>query len=129
MSNLEQLKKGYQLFAEGNIEAVLELWNDNIVWDQCEGFPFVKEGGRYEGKQAIVEGIFGNIPIHYENFNIEITDFVDDGDKIVMVGFYTGIWKPTGKTFKANATHTWTFKNGKTASFFQAVDTATIVNP
>ena len=102
MSNLERLKQGYQLFAEGDIKGVLEMWNDDIVWDECEGFPFVKSGGRYEGKQAIVEGVFAHIPEYYDNFNIEITDFVDAGDKIVMVGFYTGTWKPTGKKFYQN---------------------------
>ena len=49
--------------------------------------------------------------------------------EIVMVGYYTGTWKATGKTFKANATHTWTLKDGKVTHFFQAVDTAEIFNP
>ncbi len=129
MSNLDFLKQGYQLFAEGNIEAVLAMWHDDIEWHQCAGFPYVQTDGKYKGKPEIVEHIFSNIPKHYDNFNIEIVDFVDAGDKIVMVGYYTGTWKPSGKSFKANATHTWTFRDGKTASFFQAVDTATIINP
>ena len=130
MSNIENLKKGYQYFKVGDIENVLALFDDGIVWEQCVGFPFVKDDGTYAGKQAIVENIFAPIPQHYDNFNIEVSDFVDGGDKIVMVGHYTGTWKATGKTFKANATHTWTYnKNGKASHFFQAVDTATIINP
>jgi ketosteroid isomerase-like protein len=43
-----------------------------------------------------------------------------------MAGYYQGINKATGNSFKANATHVWTVKNGKLAKFFQAVDTATI---
>lgn len=128
MNNLETLKQGYQFFAEGNIEAVLELWNDDIVWDECKGFPFVHDG-IYVGKPAILEGIFANLPKYYDDFKIEITDFVDGGEKIVMVGYYVGTWKPTGKKFKANATHTWTYKNDKVSAFFQAVDTAEIINP
>ena len=129
MSNLENLKKGYQLFKDQDIVNVLALFDDNIVWEQCFLFPFVKGDGKYVGKQAIVENIFANIPQYYDNFSIEISDFVDGGDKIVMVGHYTGTWKATGKKFKANATHTWTYKNGKAVRFFQAVDTATIFNP
>lgn len=129
MSNLETLKHGYQLFADGDIEGVLALYQDDIVWDMCTGYPFVEGDGRYIGKQAIVEGVFAKIPEHYDNFNIEITDFVDGGDKIVMVGFYVGTWKATGKTFKANATHTWTYRGDKVSAFFQAVDTAEIINP
>ena len=127
MSNLEILKQGYKAFAAGNVEAAIANWSDDIVWEECSSFPFVKGDGKYVGKQAIVENIFANIPQHYDNFSIEISDFVDGGDRIVMVGHYTGTWKATGKKFKANATHTWTFKNGKATHFIQAVDTATII--
>ena len=129
MSNLEILKQGYKAFAAGNVEAAIANWSDDIVWEQCSSFPFVKGDGKYVGKQAIVENIFANIPQHYDNFSIEISDFVDGGDRIVMVGHYTGTWKATGKKFKANATHTWSLKNGKAVHFFQVVDTATIFNP
>ncbi|WP_340114005.1 nuclear transport factor 2 family protein [Maribellus mangrovi] len=129
MGNLDLLKEGYQKFAEHDIEAVTEHWKADIHWHQCTGFPFVTNNGTYVGKQAIVEGIFANIPVHYDNFNIEIDDFVDGGDKIVMVGHYTGTWKATGKKFRANATHVWTFEKGQVSSFFQAADTAEIMNP
>lgn len=129
MSNLEILKQGYKAFAAGNVEAAISNWSDDIVWEECSSFPFVKGDGKYVGKQAVVENIFANIPKYYDNFSIEISDFVDGGDRIVMVGHYTGTWKATGKKFKANATHTWSLKNGKATHFIQAVDTATIFNP
>lgn len=129
MNNLELLKQAYQDFATGNVAAVIATWQPDIEWAECTGFPFVKGNGIYIGAQAIVEGVFANIPEYFEGFNIETSDFVDGGDKIVMVGYYKGTWKATGKQFKANATHTWTIKNGKFSHFFQAVDTATIINP
>jgi hypothetical protein len=45
-----------------------------------------------------------------------------------MVGYYQGTNKATGNSFKANATHVWTIKNGKFVYLFQAVDTHTIVS-
>ena len=129
MSNLELLKQAYNDFAAGNIPGVVAIWQPDMVWDECTGFPYVKGDGIFVGTQAIIEGVFAKIPEYYDGFNIEITDFVDGGDKIVMVGYYKGTWKPTGKKFKANATHTWTIKNGKVTHFYQAVDTAEIVNP
>lgn len=128
MSNLDLLKKGYSDFAAGNINAVVENWLPDIVWVECIGFPHIHGDATFVGPQAIIEGIFAILPEHFEDFNIEIDDFVDGGDKIVMVGYYTGTWKATGKKFKANATHTWTFKDGKVAHYIQAVDTAEIVN-
>lgn len=129
MSNLEQLKQGYRYFAEGNIEAVTSLWNTDIIWDECAGFPYVEGDGIYIGAQAIIENVLSKIPVYIEGFNIEINDFVDGGDRVAMVGYYKGKWKQTGKEFKANATHVWSFRNGKVSQFFQAVDTALIINP
>ena len=129
MNNLEILKHGYQAFAAGNVEAAISNWSDDIVWEECIGLPFVKGDGKYHGKLSVVQEILAPIPEIYDNFSIEISDFVDGGDRIVMVGHYTGTWKATGKKFKANATHTWSFKNGKATQFIQAVDTATIINP
>ena len=129
MNNLEILKQGYKDFAAGNIEAAVSNWSNDIVWEECIGLPFVKGDGKYIGVQAVITEILAPIPELYDNFHIDISDFVDGGDRIVMVGHYAGTWKATGKKFKANATHTWTFKNGKATHFIQAVDTATIINP
>jgi len=129
MSNLETLKQAYKDFSLGNVEAVIAIWQPDIVWAECTGFPFVKGDGIFVGAQAILEGVFANIPVYYDGFNIEITEFVGGGDKIVMVGYYKGTWKATGKEFKANAMHAWTFKNGKVSHFFQAADSGEIMNP
>lgn len=129
MSNLESLKKGYGHLNTGDHENVLALNNDNIVREQCTGYPFVNSDGKYAEKQAIDKNIFATFPEFYDIFNVEISDFVDAGDEILMVGHYTGTWKVTGKKFKANAAHTWTLKNGKATHFVQAVDSATIINP
>jgi ketosteroid isomerase-like protein len=129
MNNIELMKQGYQNFADGNVEAVLAIFHPEIEWNQCTGFPFTKGDGRYIGPDSVAKNIFAEIPEHYEGFNIDIQDLFEGGDKVVMVGYYKGIWKPTGKEFKANATHVWTVKDGKLTRFFQAVDTAEIVNP
>jgi ketosteroid isomerase-like protein len=129
MSNLEILKQAYKDFSEGNFAAVTAVWKPDIVWVECAGFPFVEGDGIFVGAQAIIEGVFAHIPEYYEGFNIETTDFVDGGDKIVMVGYYNGTYKSTGKKFKANAMHSWTLKNGKVSHFFQAADSALIINP
>jgi uncharacterized protein len=129
MDNVELMKQGYQNFAEGKVEAVLANFHPEIVWDECTSFPYVSGDGIYIGAQAIVEGVFTQLPQYIDNFQVDVRELFGCGDKVVMVGYYTGTWKATGKTFKANATHTWTLKDGKVTLFFQAVDTAEIFNP
>jgi ketosteroid isomerase-like protein len=127
MSNLELVQQGYKDFAAGNIEAVLANWDPKIEWRECNGFPFIEGDGISIGPQAVLQDVLSQIPVQYDGFNIEVRELFEAGDKVVMVGFYTGTWKATGKAFKANATHVWTVKDGKATHFFQAVDTASII--
>ena len=123
------VKQGYQYFAEGNIEAVLELFHPGMEWDECTGFPYITGDGLFIGPNAVLQNVFAKIPENMDGFHVDVRELFGSGDKVVMVGHYKGVWKETGKEFKANATHVWTVKDGKATHLFQAVDTAEIVNP
>jgi len=129
MNNIELVTQGYKNFAAGNIEAVLALFHPEVEWNECKGFPYVSGDGLFIGPNAIAQNVFAKIPENYDGFDIEIQELYGSGDKVVMVGYYKGVWKAIGKEYKANATHVWTLKDGKATHFFQAVDTAEIVNP
>ena len=129
MDNVELVKQGYQYFAEGNVEAVLELFHPEMEWNECKGFPYISGDGLFIGPNAVVQNVFAKIPENMDDFQVDIQELFGSGDRVVMVGHYKGVWKETGKEFKANATHVWTVKDEKATHFFQAVDTAEIVNP
>jgi ketosteroid isomerase-like protein len=126
MTNVDLIKQGYSYFATGNVPGVLALFDPAIEWHECKGMPFVKGDGIYTGHDAIVTNVFMNLPVFFDGFNIAVNEIFGVDDKVVMVGYYQGTNKATGKPFKANATHVWTVKDGKAIHFFQAVDTATI---
>ena len=129
MDNVELVKQGYQYFAEGNVEAVLELFHPEMEWNECKGLPYISGDGLFIGPNAVVQNVFAKIPENMDDFQVDIQELFGSGDRVVMVGHYKGVWKETGKEFKANATHVWTVKDEKATHFFQAVDTAEIVNP
>jgi uncharacterized protein len=126
MKNVELVKETYANFATGNVPAVLAIFDPEIEWHECKGMPFVKGDGNYTGHDAVVTNVFMNLPVYFDGFKIAVNEIFGVDDKVVMVGFYQGTNKATGNSFKANATHVWTVKNGKLSKFFQAVDTATI---
>jgi len=128
MTNVEIIKQGYAHFSTGNVPGVLAMFDPAIHWHQCKSFPYATGEGIYTGHDEIVQHIFMKIPEYYDGFTITITDLFGSGDKVAMQGFYEGVYKPTGKRFKANAAHIWTVKDGKATHHFQAVDTATIIN-
>ena len=129
MNNVELVTEGYKHFAEGNVEAVLALFHPELEWDECQGFPYISGDGIFIGGNAVVQGVFAKIPENMDDFHIDIRELFGSDDKVVMVGHYRGVYKETGKEFKANATHVWTVKDGKATHFFQAVDTAEIISP
>ena len=61
MNNLEIIQSGYQAFSEGNIEAVLALFDKKIEWNECKGFPFIKGDGLSIGPVAVVQDVLRSI--------------------------------------------------------------------
>jgi len=127
MTNLQIIQQAYQAFAEGDIKGVTSVFDPNIEWNECQGFPYIQGEGIFIGPQAIVQNVFAKMPEHFEDFNVQVQELFACQDKVVMKGYYQGKWSATGKPFKANATHIWTMKDGKATHFFQAVDTGTIL--
>jgi ketosteroid isomerase-like protein len=128
MTNVELVTQGYTNFASGNIEAVLATWDPELEWHECKGMPFVDGDGIFKGHEAIMTNVLMKLPEFFDGFNIEVSKIFGAGDRVVMEGYYRGTNKATGNTFKANAIHVWTVKDGKSTRFFQAVDTATIMS-
>mgnify|MGYP003626316383 FL=1 len=128
MTNVDLVKQAYSHFATGNVPGVLALFDSAIEWHECKGMPFVEGDGIFIGPEAIVTNVFMHLPVFFDGFHIAVNEIFGAADKVVMVGYYQGTNKATGHSFKANATHVWTVKNGKLIRFFQAVDTATINN-
>jgi len=128
MENVELVKQAYSNFATGNVPEVLAIFDEGIEWHECKGMPFVKNDGLFVGHEAVVTNVFMNIPVYFDGFNIAVDEIFGTDNKVVMVGYYEGTNKATGNSFKANATHVWTVKNGKLTHFFQAVDTVTIIS-
>lgn len=128
MTNIDLVKNAYSSLAAGNVEAALAVFDPAIEWHECKGMPFVKGDGIFIGHEAVVTNVFMNLPVYFDGFNVAVNQIFGADDKVVMVGYYQGTNKATGNSFKANATHVWTAKNGMLTHFFQAVDTQSIVS-
>lgn len=127
MTNVDLVKQAYSNFATGNVEAVLAIFDPAIEWHESKGMPFVKGDGIFKGPDSIVTNVFMNLPVYFDGFNVAADQIFGSDDKVVMVGYYQGTNKATGRSFKANASHVWTVKNGKITHLFQVADTATMV--
>lgn len=129
IDNVAVIKEGYASFAKGNMTGVLAAWDPAIEWHECKGMPFMTTSAKLVGHQAVLEGIMARIPQQIDGFGIEISEIFGSGDRVVMLGNYTGTLKATGKPFKAIVAHIWTFRNGRAVKLIQVADTAEIINP
>jgi ketosteroid isomerase-like protein len=120
MKNLELVRGAYDAFARGDVPAVLGILSPDVEWTEAEGFPY---GGTYNGPAAVLEGVFTRLGTEWDGFAAVPGEFVDGGDVIVALGSYSGTYKATGKSFRADFAHVWKLRDGKAEKFVQYVDT------
>lgn len=120
-SNLETIRETYDAFAQGDVEAVLATFADDITWVEAEGGP---HGGTYHGPDEVVENVFGPLAEEWDVFRVEPERFIDGGDTIVSTGTYSGTYSATGRSFEAPFAHVWELEDGHVVRMQQYVDTA-----
>ena len=120
MGNLETIKNLYELFALGDAAGLLDSLDENIVWTEAEGHPF---GGTYTGHKDVVKNILKRIATEWDVYRVVPDEFLDAGNRIVVLGNYSGTYKQTGKSMNVPFAHVWTLENDKATKFVQYTDT------
>ena len=121
--NIALAKSVYDAFAKADIPTVLAGMDDNIVWNEAENFPYADKNP-YVGKDAVLNGVFARIGGEWDNFSLTEKQFYPiQNDMILVTGYYTGKYKQSGKTIKAQFAHVWWMKDGKLVKFQQYADT------
>lgn len=122
MNNTEIVKKAYECFGRGDIEALMELYSDDVSWETPKVDNASYTGSR-RGKEAVSE--FFELLAKSETFSkFEPTEFIAEGDKVVVLGRSEANVIATGKTFSTEWVHISTLSDGKISGFKEFFDTA-----
>lgn len=116
------VKKFYDSFVQGDMDAVLATLSDNLDWREAENF-LLGDRNPYLSPAAVVEGVFNRIAREFQDYQAGPTELIDAGDVVVAVGRSKGIMASTGKPFDAQYMHVVRVANGKIVSFHQSIDT------
>lgn len=122
MENTEIVKKAYEYFANGDVAGLLELYTDDIKWQT----PIVENAaysGAREGKNAVAE-FFEQLGASEEFSHFAPTEFIAQGDRVVVLGETTATVKATGHSFSTEWVHICTVRDGKISSFKEFFDNA-----
>ncbi len=125
MNNLDAVRAVYDAFAKGDVPGVLGFLSPDIEWTEAEGFPY---GGTYNGPNAVLEGVFMRLGTEWDGYAAVPNELIDAGDTVVALGEYSGKYKATDKSFRANFAHVWKLREGKAIKFVQYTDTLKVQN-
>ena len=117
--SLEIVSEIYEALARRDLPALLNLIDSKIIVLQTELLPW---GGEYlglEGVQEFFTKLYGSI-----ESQLAVEEFVDAGDKVIVIGSSSGRVRATGATFNVRAVHVWTVKGNRAVRFEPHVDTA-----
>ena len=106
--NVEIVRRGFEVWNAGDMDALRELYDPGIIWRAPEGWP---EPGPYAGREAVMRQV-EQLRETWDTDSFElISDFIDVGDR-VAVRF---IWHGAGHGPESNieATGVYTVRKGR----------------
>lgn len=122
MSNLDLVKRSYEAFALGDLDAVLADMHPDIEWHQAQGLP---HGGLHRGVDEVRRNILAPLDESWwDGFTADPDEFLEAGDQVVVVGRYRGTAKASRKQLDVPFVHIWTTRDEKAIRFRQYLDTA-----
>ena len=122
-NNVEILRNTYEAFSRGDIPAVLSNFDPDIIWIVPDAHP---QGGTHRGTEAVLNGVFVGLGTAWQNYKVEMEEFIDGGERVVVLGTESGKWPSTGKSFQTACAHVWTMRNGKAIEFRDYQDSAKV---
>jgi len=120
--NMDIIRGLYDAFARGDIPAVLSGLDTNVEWREAENFLYADQNP-YLGPGAVLTGVFARLGGEWEGFQAKPESLLDAGETVIAQGHYSGVYKATGKSVRAQFAHVWTMSGGKAVKFQQYTDT------
>lgn len=123
-SNLEIVKKAYAAFGRGDIPGVLDTFSPAIEWYSPPGM--YRLGGVHRGPQGVVNGFFSVLMELYDGLDVTPSEYVEAGDRVIVLGKVRGKGRATGQAVDASYVHILEVHDGKVTRFDEFQDTATL---
>ena len=119
------VRRFYDAVGRGDVPAVLSLLDAQVDWTEAERFPYFS--GTWHGPQAVLDNLLKPLARDWDAFSVKPHEFITEGDRVVSLGYYSGTFKKTGRSFSAAFAHVWTVRGDKLARFNMHTDTAKVL--
>jgi ketosteroid isomerase-like protein len=120
--NTDIVQSAYEKFGRGDIEGLLQLFADDILWQvpEVENAPFT---GARQGIDAATE-FFKQLSESETYTRFEPLEFIAQNDKVVVLGELAAAVTSTGRNYETPWAHIFTVRDGKIAEFQEFFDSA-----
>lgn len=116
--SVEIITELYEALARRDLPAIQSLIDPEIIVSQTSLLPWGGEYYGFEGVQQFFTELFRSV-----ESQLAVEEFVDAGERVIVIGSTRGRVRATGATFNIRAVHVWTVKGGKGVRFEPNVDT------
>jgi uncharacterized protein len=108
--NLAIIRRGYHAFRRGELAALADLLDPEVVWKAFED-PTPRHG--FDG---VLESIAGWFEV-WDDFQIEVEELIDGGDNIIAVVKERGRVSGSDREVTERFFQVWTMRSGKVVAF------------
>jgi ketosteroid isomerase-like protein len=111
--NMEAVRRGYELMAAGELEALTGLFSDDAELADTGGLGIA---GTATGTRRGPEGFLRSIKEAqdaFEDYRVEPEDFIDAGESVVVWVRVSGRGRASGMAQEAHVAQLWSLRDGK----------------
>jgi ketosteroid isomerase-like protein len=108
--NVEIMREAYSSFDRGEADSLFELLDPEIVWKALE------DTEPKHGVEGVLESVGAWFQV-WDDFHIEVEDFIDGGDHVIAVVKERGRVPGSGEVVSQRFFQVWTLHDGKIRIF------------
>ncbi len=123
--NLEMVREVYAAFGRGDIDGILARLDPQVSW-RTPGPPDLPTAGLRHGVAAVRE-FFGVLMNTLDIQEFKPSDFLAQGDKVVVLGTSREGPKGTGRIVDFRWVHVFTIRDGKIVAVEEPADVSALV--
>ena len=115
----DQMRQRYKEFNDGDVEAALQDWADDFVW-QGSNSTDLPGGGEHRGKDEAIKVLQEAVGA-WDSFTLSADEFLEEGDTIVVLG-HTDVSKG-GESATVPVVHIWRWEGDQVKRLQVLTDT------
>ena len=123
--NVDLVRRGYEAFGRGDLDALLGLFDENIEWN-TPGPPELPTAGHRRGRQEIAR-FFQTLNDVFQIDQFTPRQFIAQDDRVVVTGDEVARARSTGKVVNVEWAHVFEIRNGLVVTFNEYFDTSAAV--